>query len=115
VLAYLLAFRLQDAGLVRLNILFFMFGLFFLASELVVRVWDHYDPIFRPADLEDRIVYKKKSDPSFSNYRPGSIGMTHGHAVRINSWGFRGPEWPAVTPPGAFRIMVIGDSFTFGQ
>ena len=114
VLAYLLAFRLQDAGLVRLNILFLMFGLFFLASELAVRVWDHYDPIFRPVDLEDRIVYEK-SDLSFTNYRPGSIGMTHGHAVRINSWGFRGPEWPAVKPPGAFRIMVIGDSFTFGQ
>jgi len=113
-LVYLLAFRLQDAGLVHLNISFVMFGFVLLTSEMVVRLWDRYNPIFRPVALEDRIVYKNM-DPSFSPYRPGSIGMTHGHAVRINSWGFRGPEWPAAKPPGAFRIMVLGDSFTFGQ
>jgi lysophospholipase L1-like esterase len=113
-LVYLLAFRLQDAGLVHFNILFVTVGLLLLISEMVVRLWDRYDPIFRPVDLEDRIIFKK-SEPSFSIFRPGSVGMTHGHTVRINSWGFRGAEWPAAKLPGAFRIMVLGDSFTFGQ
>ena len=113
-IAYLFAFRLKDTGLVHLNLSFAMLGICLLTSEIGVRLWDRYDPIFRPPQLEDRILYKKM-DPSFSNYRPGSIGMTHGHAVRINAWGFRGAEWPETKPPGAFRIMVIGDSLTFGQ
>jgi lysophospholipase L1-like esterase len=113
-LVYSLAFRLQDAALFQLNISFAIFGSFLLALEFGVRVWDRFDPIFRPVDLEDTIVYKK-SDSSFSPYQPGSVGMTHGHPVRFNAWGFRGPEWPAAKPHGNFRIMVLGDSFTFGQ
>ena len=34
----------------------------------------------------------------------------HGH-VRINSLGFRGPEFPVVKPNDVFRICVLGDSF----
>lgn len=33
---------------------------------------------------------------------------------RTNSLGLRGPELPAAKPPGEFRIVVLGDSFTFG-
>src|SRR5262249_26814814 len=32
--------------------------------------------------------------------------------VRVNSAGFRGPEWTVAKPPGTFRIAVLGDSFT---
>jgi hypothetical protein len=32
--------------------------------------------------------------------------------IRVNSAGFRGPEWTVVKPPGTFRIAVVGDSFT---
>jgi lysophospholipase L1-like esterase len=113
-LAYVFAFRLQEARLVNLNMSLVVLGASLLASEIVVRLWDRYDPIFRPSYLEDNFVYKI-TDQSFINYRPGSIGMTHGHTVRINAWGFRGPEWPATKPPGGFRIIVMGDSFTFGQ
>lgn len=113
-LVYILAFHVQGCQLVELNIFFVIFGIFLLALELGVRVWDRYDPIFRPTTLEDRIVYKKSS-PSFTPYLPGSVGMTHGHPVHINTFGFRGSEWLAAKPSAAFRILALGDSFTFGQ
>jgi hypothetical protein len=33
----------------------------------------------------------------------------------INSYGFRGPELKDKPSPGTMRIVVLGDSFTFGQ
>src|SRR5262249_36956349 len=32
--------------------------------------------------------------------------------VRVNSAGFRGPEWNVAKPPNTYRIAVVGDSFT---
>ena len=34
--------------------------------------------------------------------------------VRTNAAGFRGAELPGAKPPGTFRIVVLGDSFTWG-
>jgi lysophospholipase L1-like esterase len=34
--------------------------------------------------------------------------------VRINQAGFRGGPFPGAKPPGVYRIVVLGDSFTFG-
>jgi hypothetical protein len=34
---------------------------------------------------------------------------------RLNSWGYRDVEHPREKPPGVFRIVVIGDSFTFAE
>lgn len=34
--------------------------------------------------------------------------------VRVNSRGLRGPEIPYAKPAGTYRVLVIGDSFTFG-
>jgi hypothetical protein len=35
--------------------------------------------------------------------------------VSINSLGYRGPEFPVEKPSGEFRIVMLGDSFTFGD
>ncbi len=35
-------------------------------------------------------------------------------SVRINSVGLRGPEYPTPKPAGLFRVLLVGDSFTFG-
>ena len=34
--------------------------------------------------------------------------------VRINAHGLRGPEFPLAKPPGVQRVLVLGDSCTFG-
>jgi lysophospholipase L1-like esterase len=33
---------------------------------------------------------------------------------RVNARGFRGSDWPDVVPPGRQRMLVMGDSYTFG-
>jgi len=35
--------------------------------------------------------------------------------VRINSLGYRGPEFPLAKPEGEIRVLMAGDSFTFGD
>jgi lysophospholipase L1-like esterase len=47
--------------------------------------------------------------------RPNALGVYKGQVHRTNSLGFRGPERPLAKPPGAFRIVVIGDSLTMGE
>ena len=42
------------------------------------------------------------------------VGKPEFH-VRINSLGYRGPEFPTEKPRGEFRIVLLGDSFTFGD
>lgn len=34
---------------------------------------------------------------------------------RINAQGFRGDEFSATKAPGTYRVVVLGDSFTFGE
>ena len=34
--------------------------------------------------------------------------------IRTNSAGFRGPELPEAKQPGEFRVLLLGDSYTFG-
>jgi lysophospholipase L1-like esterase len=45
------------------------------------------------------------------NQRARTVGRW---SVRINSAGLRGPEYRTPKPPGLFRILLVGDSFTFG-
>lgn len=35
--------------------------------------------------------------------------------VEVNSYGFRGPECAVEKKPGVFRVLIVGDSFTFGH
>lgn len=44
----------------------------------------------------------------------GSERYTFGHAVKNNAYGFRERDFESPKPPGVYRIMVLGDSFTWG-
>ncbi|MFQ5893549.1 MAG: hypothetical protein ACE5H5_04470, partial [Nitrospinota bacterium] len=47
---------------------------------------------------------------------PGVAGTgSFGEAIVINSHGLRDVERPWAKPPGVTRILVLGDSFTFGM
>ena len=47
--------------------------------------------------------------------RPNQRGVFEGVLYRTNSAGMRSPEIALEAPEGAFRIAVLGDSFTMGQ
>jgi len=44
----------------------------------------------------------------------GVIGLAS-YFIKINSDGFRGREYSVDKPSNTFRVIVLGDSFTFGQ
>jgi lysophospholipase L1-like esterase len=45
----------------------------------------------------------------------GYFDEQNGLTYRTNQHGFRGAEFPLAKPKGTSRIMVLGDSFTFGE
>lgn len=87
-------------------------------SEIIVRI------------IKPQITYSKamefsgsylSSDPllPFSlrkNYQGVMQGMygEYSAPIRTNSLGYRGPEFPEKKPPGTTRILILGDSMTFG-
>ncbi len=48
------------------------------------------------------------------NERIGGERYTWGHLVRNNEYGFRERDFTSPKPPGISRIMVLGDSLTWG-
>ena len=54
----------------------------------------------------------RKSDDAFLGWE--LVPFASGGSVRINSDGFRGPEYPREPPSGRKRVAVIGDSEAFG-
>ncbi len=52
--------------------------------------------------------------PSKAVYVMGGPAEEFEHRVRTNGAGFRDDERTVTKPPGVFRILGIGDSFTFG-
>jgi len=65
---------------------------------------------------ENDRIYRKSEIPGLPyEHVPAGRGRIVGVETRINSLGFRGPEFPAPKPAGAFRVVVLGDSVVFGQ
>jgi hypothetical protein len=78
--------------------------------EIALRIWN--PPIARP-----EMGQIHRATPVFGwELIPGSFGIGRfGESYEINPAGFRDVEYPMQKPQGIRRIMVIGDSFTFGM
>jgi len=66
--------------------------------------------------LYERGMYVESTDPDLAyELKPGYDGTSYGSEVAVNSMGFRGPECSTEPRPGVFRVVCVGDSFTFGM
>lgn len=87
-----------------------------LSAEVVVRlVLDdgmQYDlEMWKYAKLGKRV----SDDPATGHeHRPGAVFRAMGVDVTINAYGMRGPEIERSKPEGTTRILMLGDSLTFG-
>lgn len=97
-----------------------------LALELGLRAFaafseEDFDALMdQPRDVEDGPLHlldliRRHPDPGIVyTLRPGTRGLFHGRAVRINALGMRGVERAREKPPGTFRVLALGDSHVFG-
>jgi lysophospholipase L1-like esterase len=70
-----------------------------------------YVNLFTPvtSDDERREVFRR-----FSPSLPPTFKENPVWRVKLNSEGFRGPDFAQKKPPGTFRVVCMGDSWTFG-
>jgi len=69
----------------------------------------------RPFTVLQRKSTIFERDPDLGwRLRPGAEDHWFGTPVTINAKGLRGPELDYAKPPGAFRVLYLGDSVTFG-
>jgi hypothetical protein len=95
-------------------------GVFFalIIAEFAVRIYegDPLWPIIPPEPYIDGEIMYQPSPTRRYELQPGvedTVGANQVH-IRINSAGFRDEnDYPAAKPPGTYRIIVLGDSFTF--
>jgi lysophospholipase L1-like esterase len=86
--------------------------IFFAAGEVLSRAFDLVDRLnhfprrlFMPTD-DPRLPYRM---------RPGVETDVRDFHVTVNAHGLRGPDFPTRPAPGVHRILVLGDSVTFGE
>lgn len=82
-----------------------------LAGEAVCRILGLGKGI-----VYERGLYRVSSDPVLSyELNPEYAGRSYGTEVKVDSMGLRENELPARCEPNVFRIICVGDSFTFGM
>jgi lysophospholipase L1-like esterase len=95
-----------------------VFALFFVALLLegMLRVAFYHSKDFSMEMWKYAVQIKRPvADPKLSfTHRPNSRGSFMGVDVKINSQGLRDHEYPLTKPAGVYRIMLLGDSTTFG-
>lgn len=70
-----------------------------------------------PSPTVDHGLYVDDPDPDLCWRLRAGVRYTggNGEEVAVNSHGLRDPERPRDKPPGVRRVLVLGDSFTFGS
>ena len=97
------------------------------AGFRVLDLRGHHEP--RTRDWEHALLSEAERMPGIGiQFRPGSefrldydsdprgyFDEQGGLRYRINRHGFRGPDFERQKAPGTQRLLVLGDSFTFGE
>lgn len=77
---------------------------FYHSKDFSMEMWKYATQLKRPVD-----------NPKLSfAHRPNSHAFLMGSDVQINSQGLRDNEYPLTKPSGVYRILLLGDSTTFG-
>lgn len=64
---------------------------------------------------EHALIHRRSGIPGlFYELNPNTFTITRGITQEINSLGMRDREYPPTKPPGTFRILILGDSVTYG-
>lgn len=87
---------------------------FFVALELTLRLAG-YNPFGNLLNGRELIVRKSSNSEMGYELTPNSEGFAWKAEVTVNSFGFRDREYVPENPDGLYRIVVIGDSITFGN
>jgi hypothetical protein len=82
---------------------------FFLIADAIVGYF-LIKPL-SPALVPDEFRHHKLLPDSYSTIQQKDFSYTQ----RVNKLGLRGAETTAAKPPGVFRILTLGDSFTMGK
>jgi len=103
--------RLVNITVAVVSLLFFL-----LMLEGLLRAF-HYNPFGEILKSEDRAIFIRPSKNPLRIFEatPNASGAGWGTQVTINRFGFRGRDYAVEKPPGTYRIVVIGDSITFGN
>jgi hypothetical protein len=84
-----------------------------LLSLAVLELWMRLQPRRLFAEFDETLGFRLEPLAE-GEYRGVSLLADNPHirtAVKINSLGIRGPERALAKPPGARRVIVLGDSF----
>ena len=91
-----------------------------LAVALAVAVpaclyWQAHRPIYLQEQGHERTGHRYLFDPRLGwRNIPGWSGETNGKPLTINSRGMRDREYALAKPAGVTRVLVLGDSYTWG-
>jgi lysophospholipase L1-like esterase len=103
--------RLANMTLAVVSLLFLL-----LLLEGLLRAF-HYNPFGEILKNESRAIFIRpsKNPQRIFEATPNTSGQGWGTQVTINRFGFRGRNYAVDKPPDTYRIVVIGDSITFGN
>jgi lysophospholipase L1-like esterase len=100
----------------KLVLILFSLLLVAILLEVFLRVVFHHSMDFSMEMWKYAVAMKRAvPDPKLGFvHEPGTHAFLMGQDVRINSLGLRDREFSPTKPPGVYRILVLGDSTTFG-
>jgi len=101
-----------------INVSLFLFSLLLVCAlaEIALRMVN-FNPFGEFFSNDGRAIFIRPSKNPQRIYEatPGARGYGWETDIGINSHGFRGREYSLQKPAGTFRIVVMGDSITFGN